>query len=111
IQIAGFSDNLRINTDNRSYTEFFRLSAFDENNFPNNLNFVNTHRANVFRVFNQIPDSAMMHRFVRGNRLLTEGLYANLSGDRARFRHKLMEAIKANPANEELPFLLRFYFQ
>lgn len=111
IQIAGFSDNLRINTDNRSYTEFFKLSAFDENNFPNNLNFVNTHRANVFRVFNQIPDSAMMHRFVRGNRLLTEGLYANLSGDRARFRHKLMEAIKANPANEELPFLLRFYFQ
>lgn len=110
-QIAGFPDNIRINTDNRSYTEFFKMSAFDENNLPNNLNFVNKHRADVFRVFNHVPDSAVMQRFILGNRLLTEGIYANLSGDRARFRQKLLEAIKANPGNEELPFLLRFHFQ
>lgn len=110
-QIASLPDNIRINTDNRSYTEFFKMSAFDENNLNNNLNYVNEHRADVFRVFNHIPDSAMMKRFVLGNQLLTKGIYANLSGDRKRFRQKLLEAIKANPGNEELPFLLRFHFQ
>lgn len=109
-QIVGFPDDIQINTDNRSYTEFFKLSAFDQQNFPENLEFVNDHRAAVTRIFHDIPDTLMMNRFVQGNRLLTLGIYADLNGNRGEFRQQLLEAMRANPGNEELPFLLKFYF-
>ncbi|MDD3744749.1 MAG: hypothetical protein PHX54_14095, partial [Lentimicrobiaceae bacterium] len=62
-------------------------------------------------VFRNVPDSMMMQRFVNRNRLLTDAISANISGNSALFRQKLIEAIKANPENEELPFLLKFYFK
>lgn len=109
--IAAFDPRIPINTDDRSYTEFFNMSAFDENNLANNLNYVNQHRADVSAVFRNVPDSMMMQRFVNRNRLLTDAISANISGNSALFRQKLIEAIKANPENEELPFLLKFYFK
>lgn len=108
--IEQFSPVIKQNTDNRPLTEFFRLSSFDAKNLTTNLDFLNKSRTGVNSVFINIPDQQMMDRFIDGNKLLTEGLYYDLQGNRREFFNKLQAAVEANPENEEYPFLIRFNF-
>lgn len=107
--INAFSDNIRLNTDNRPLTEFFRLSAFNNENMVLNLRYLSENRADVSEVFFNIPDTAMLQRFVAGNRIFTEGVAADLQGNRQALLYKLKEAAQVNPENEEYPFLMKFY--
>jgi spermidine synthase len=107
--IEAFPDNIRLNTDNRPLTEFFRLSAFDTENMVLNLKYLSENRAGVSNVFFNIPDTAMMQRFVAGNRIFAEGVAADLQGNRQALLLKLQEAAQVNPENEEYPFLMKFY--
>lgn len=108
--INRFDKNIQINTDDRSYVEFFHLSSFDDSNTPNNLEYLNKNRANVFETFVSIPDTARMKEFYKGNVLLNEALVGMLNNDRRLLRDKLTEAVMQNPNSEEYPFLLKFYF-
>lgn len=102
--------NAKINTDDKSYVEFFNLKAFDEDNIQNNLKFLNDNRANVFESFNNIPDSTLLAKYINGNTLLNEALYGVLSGNQKLAYNKLMQAIKENPEDKEFPKLLKYYF-
>ncbi|MHC1774556.1 MAG: fused MFS/spermidine synthase [Lentimicrobium sp.] len=108
--ISRFPSHIRINTDNRPLTEFFRLSSFDAQNLTINLDYLNKNRADVSRIFINIPDQPMLDRFIRGNVLLTEGVSHDLKGNRREFFNKLQEAVAANPEDEEYPFLIKFNF-
>jgi spermidine synthase len=108
--IGQFSPDIKLNTDNRPLTEFFRLSSFDAKNLTTNLDFLNKSRTDVNNVFVNIPDQPMMNRFIAGNKLLTDGLYDDLQGNRQAFFDKLQAAVAANPENEEYPFLIKFNF-
>jgi spermidine synthase len=108
--IEQFSPDIKLNTDNRPLTEFFRLSSFDAKNLTTNLDFLNKSRTAVNSVFVNIPDKPLMDRFIAGNKLLTEGLYDDLQGNRQAFFDKLQAAVAANPENEEYPFLIKFNF-
>lgn len=110
VEIEKFPKYIRINTDNRPLTEFFRLSSFDTKNLTTNLDFLNKSRTGVNSVFVNIPDQPMMDRFISGNKLLTQGLYYDLQGNRQEFFNKLQAAVAANPENEEYPFLIKFNF-
>lgn len=108
--IGQFSPGIKLNTDNRPLTEFFRLSSFDAKNLTTNLDFLNKNRTGVNSIFVNIPDQPMMDRFIRGNVLLTEGVSYDLKGNRQEFFNKLQAAVAANPENEEYPFLIKFNF-
>lgn len=107
--IENFGNTVKINTDNRPLTEFFRLSSFRNDNIVHNLKFLNNNREAVYRTFSGIPDRAGMDRYIQGNRLLTEGLMSDFEGNRRMLMRKLMEAATVNPDNEEYPFLIKFY--
>lgn len=107
--VSQFPESLRLNTDNFPATEFFKMASFDNENIVENLNFLNRNRCRPGEIFSGIPDSAMMQRFIEGNRLLTEGIALDLNGNRRGLLNKLSEAAGANPENEEYPFLIKFY--
>ncbi len=107
--ISAFPDNILLNTDNRPLTEFFRLSAFDNENMVLNLRYLSENRDDVSAVFFNIPDTALMQRFVAGNRIFAEGVAADLQGNRQALLYKLQEAAQVNTENEEYPFLMKFY--
>ena len=98
-----------MNTDNRPLAEFFKFSAFNNENIVLNLDYLDKHRVNVSNVFFNIPDTGMMQRFVEGNRLFTEGVAADLQGNRQALLYKLQQSATVNPENEEYPFLMKFY--
>ncbi len=107
--IEAFPKNIRMNTDNRPLAEFFKFSAFNNENIVLNLDYLDQHRVDVSDVFYNIPDKTMMQRFVAGNRLFTEGVAADLQGNRQALLYKLQQAATVNPENEEYPFLMKFY--
>ncbi|MBW6492158.1 MAG: fused MFS/spermidine synthase [Lentimicrobium sp.] len=107
--IAAFPEYIRINTDNKPLTEFFRLSSFDNGNMILNLNFLDENRTHTGSLFTNIPDSLMLQRFVNGNKLFARGVAADLEGNRRELIAKLREASQVNPENEEYPFLIKFY--
>ncbi|MFH1121530.1 MAG: fused MFS/spermidine synthase [Bacteroidota bacterium] len=109
-QISRFPADIKVNTDDKPYAEFFKLSSFEAGNLTSNLDFLNKNRCDVNWVFRNIPDQAMMRRFVRGNELLTEGVFYDLQGNRKEFLNKLKAAAAANPEDEEYPFLIQFNF-
>ena len=107
--IAKFPEHIRINTDNRPLTEFFRLSSFENGNMVLNLNYLDENRSNTSGIFSNIPDQDMMQRFVAGNKLFTKGIAGDLKGNRRELLNMLRQASISNPENEEYPFLIRFY--
>lgn len=108
--ISQFPQDIRVNTDDRSYVEFFNIKAFNDENTFLNLDYLNKNRANVYESFTNIDDTLRMDRFVRGNILLNDALYGMLSNNKQLMFNKLQEALRHNPENEEFPFLLQFYF-
>lgn len=108
--IEGFAADVRINTDDRSYTEFFAPACLDADNIVKNLSVLLDRRVDVGSVFRDVPDPARLARFVEGNQLMSQGLVHKLSGDLPRSRAAIEEACRVNPENQEYPFLLKLYF-
>jgi len=111
LAIEDFPKEIKINTDNRSYVEFFDFSVFREENLPQNLAYLNFNRDGVFRVFHNIPDTMKMKRFIEANKMMTRGLEGMLRNDKRLLYNQLQKAIRIAPENEELPFLLKLYFR
>ena len=109
-KIEEFSNNIKINTDDLSYTEFFSFDCFNKNNIYNNLKYLSENRCNINKVFSNIYDIRKMNRFVKGNKKLTESLYFSLKGDKKNALNSLLKAKSINPEDQEFPFLLKFYF-
>jgi predicted membrane-bound spermidine synthase len=108
--IQKFPDNIEINTDDLSYTEFFSMDCFDENNLTQNLAFMAENRCNIHNVFYHIDDLQLMDRYLAGNEYLVESLYYYLKGDMKQSLIELRRAVEVNPEDEEYPFLIRFNF-
>ena len=109
--IDNFTDDIKINTDDRSYVEFFDFSVFQEENLPKNLAYLNFKREGVFRVFHNIPDTMKMKRFIEANKMMTRGLEGMLRNNKQLLYRQLQKAIQIAPENEENPFLLKLYFR
>jgi spermidine synthase len=100
----------RINTDDRSYTEFFAPGCLDEGNLALNLRLFLEHKADLAAIFTNVDDPERLQRFVAGNRLLTESLVLGLEGGMREARATLERAVAANPEDQELPFLIRLNY-
>jgi len=109
-KIEEFPENIKINTDNLSYTEFFSFDCFNANNIYNNLKYFSENRCNIKNVFSNIYDIQKMNRFIEGNKKLTESLYYSLKNDKKNAFKKLQEASIINPEDQEFPFFLKFYY-
>lgn len=109
--IESFSDEMRINTDDKSYVEFFDFSVFRDENLPDNLAYLNFARDGVQCVFYNIPDEMMFKKFIEGNKIMTRGLEGMLRNNQELLKNQLRKAMLINPENEEYPFLLKLYFQ
>ncbi len=70
--IAKLPNAGKINSDDKSFTEFFAPSCLDPENISKNLSFFLENRIDVNRVFTGITDPERMTRFVQGNHHLTE---------------------------------------
>ena len=108
--IDSLSAAYRINSDDLTYTEFFAPACLDDDNLVKNLRFLMDHKANIESVFHNIPDPARMARFLSGNQLLTESLFARLSGDHRLSLQLLQQATMINPEDQEYPFLMKLYY-
>ncbi len=100
----------RINTDDRSYTEFFTPSCLDETNLARNLRFLQDNRVDVGAVFTGVADAPKLTQYVRGNELLTESLLHQFAGDSRMSLDALRRACAAAPEDQEFPFLIKLYF-
>jgi len=109
-QLDEITSDAIINTDDKSYVEFFSFDAFKGENLPNNLTFLNEHRGGVNRIFTNIDDPQMMSKFIYSNRIFTEGIIAMLRGDNQGYKVALEKAQHENPENQEYPFLLKLLF-
>jgi len=110
-KIVNFPKDIRIITDDYSDVEFFSFSSFNGDNLTKNLLYLNQNRCQLAHVFFNIPDKSKMDKFIKGNILLTDGLYYFLQGNSQEFHNKLEFACKVNPEDEEFPFLIKFYFK
>jgi spermidine synthase len=108
--IAELASGSKINTDDRSYTEFFAPACLDEDNIGKNLRWLMEARVDIGTVFENIADQARMARFIQGNQLLTESLFYRFSGDNQRSLQVLRDACRVNPEDREYPFLIQLYY-
>ncbi len=108
--IAKLTAGLPINTDDRSYTEFFATDCLREDNIVRNLKRLAETRVEPGRLLTDCPRPDLLARYLQGNNLLTESLYFRLLKDNERSRQLLQEAIRANPEDQEFPFLMKLYF-
>lgn len=108
--IENFPSDLKINTDNLSYTEFFSFDCFDDKNLYENLKYFSENRCPIDNVFSNIENYPRMDEFVQGNIKLMESLYFSLKNDKEKALNELRAACKVNPEDQEYPFLLKFYY-
>ena len=109
--IKKFPDNIKINTDNLSYTEFFSFDCLKKDNLYKNLKYLSENRANISDAFINIEDTNEMRKYILGNIKNTESLYYSIVGNRKKAYFSLRKAIEINPEDKEYPFLLKFYFK
>jgi len=108
--IAELTAGRPINTDDLSYTEFFDTDCLREDNIGRNLKLLAEARIDPRRLLTDCPRPDLMDRYLEGNNLLTESLYYRLLKDNNRSRQLMLEAIRANPENQEFPFLMKLYY-
>ncbi len=108
--IQQFPENTGINTDDLSYTEFFSMNCFSEDNLTKNLTYMAENRCNIHNLFYNIDSLQMMDRYMAGNEFLVGSLYYYLKGDMNRSLVELRKAVEVNPEDKEHPFLIRFNF-
>lgn len=109
--IATLPENIKINTDNKSYTEFFDLDCLQEDNTFINLKKLNDNRSDVDNVFENIPDKTLMSQYIDGNKALTMSVYNHLQGNSTQALQYLRQAVKVNPTDQEYPFLIKFVYK
>ena len=108
--IENLPEEIKINKDDLSYTEFFSMDCFDNENLTNNLAYMADNRCNINNVFYNIDNAQLMEHYLAGNEYLVESLYYFLKGDKSKSLNELRKAVKVNPEDEEYPFLIRFNF-
>ncbi len=108
--INKFSNEIKINTDNLSYLEFFTPSCFNEDNLVKNITFLSDNRSEIEEVFTNITDPQRMNRFVLGNQNFIKSVISFQKGDKQKSLEELRDAVKVNPENQEYPFLIKFYY-
>ncbi len=109
-KIENFPDNVKINTDDKSYTEFFALNSFKSENLYENLKYLSENRCDPNDIFENIDSQMRIDEFIEGNIKLMESLYFSLKGNKNVAQEKLQEACNVNPNNQEYPFLMKFYY-
>lgn len=109
-QIDEITSDAVINTDDKSYVEFFSFDAFAADNLPNNLAYLNEHRGGVTRAFVNVEDPQLLSKFIFGNQIHTEGIISMLRNNMGAYKIALEKAIQENPENQEFPFLLKLNF-
>jgi spermidine synthase len=108
--IARLTAGRRLNTDDRSSTEFFAPGCLDEGNLAANMRVLAANRVDPGTIYRNVDDPTRLARFVAGNRLLTESLLAKLEGDDRRSLEILRAACAASPEDRELPYLIKLNF-
>lgn len=98
-----------VNTDDRSYTEFFGRGCLDEANLVRNLRLLAAARVDPAGVFTGVDDPARLRLASESQRRVTEALALILAGDRAGGVALLRQARAADPLDQELPFLVRLH--
>jgi len=109
-KISAFSENIEINTDNRSYLEFFQPACFDQDNLNKNIIFLRDSRADTYQVFGNIEDTQQMERFVSGSNYFINSVIYFQNGDKQQSLNELRKAVRVNPEDQEYPFLIKFYY-
>ena len=109
-EISKFSPNLKINTDNLSYLEFFSSDCFNQDNLNKNIAFLSDNRSDLNTVFSNHDDPRQMNRFVEGSQLFIQSSIHFQNNDRQKSLDELRKAVRTNPENQEYPFLIKFYF-
>lgn len=109
-KIKEFSSDVEINTDNRSYLEFFKPACFDEDNLVKNISFLSENRADINNVFSNIYDPQQMDHFIEGNQNFIKSVISFQKGEKQKSLEELRTAVKVNPENQEYPFLIKFYY-
>ena len=87
--IENLPEEIKINEDDLSYTEFFSMDCFDNENLTNNLAYMADSRCNINNVFYNIDNTQLMERYLAGNEFLVESLYYFLKGDRDKSLNEL----------------------
>ncbi len=108
--VAKLGEELALNTDDLSYTEFFDADCLDPANISLNLDTFLKNRTDISEIFSNVDDQDMLHRYVRGNQLMTESLFYQFNGDRRGSLHRLQQACKANPEDPEYPFMIKLNY-
>jgi len=108
--IEQLSSDVKINTDNKSYTEFFAPDCLNTDNIGKNIRFLMENRSDIESIFKNISDPTKMIRFLQGNQLLSESLIHMLNGNNQLSQKYLQQAVQANPEDQEFPFLIRLYY-
>jgi spermidine synthase len=108
--ILKLSDSIKLNMDDKSYTEFFSLDCLNAENLWTNLKYISDNRCKPEDVFYNIDDPQLMEKFVNGNKKMTESLYYSLQDNQSDALKSLKEACILNPEDQEYPFLIKFYF-
>jgi len=108
--IAQLGTGTGINTDDKSYTEFFHTDCLSQDNTAANLLFLHENRKPLDKMFHNVLDTALLERFVQGNDLLNQSLFYGLKGENERSLQALQQAAQVNPESQEYPFLIRLNF-
>lgn len=108
--VAKLGEELALNTDDLSYTEFFDVDCLDPGNISLNLDTFLQNRTDISEIFSNVDNQDMLHRYVRGNHLMTESLLYQFNGDRRGGLHRLQQACKVNPGNPEYPFMIKLNY-
>lgn len=98
-----------VNTDDRSYTEFFARGCLDEGNLVRNLRLLGAARVDPAATFTNVADPARLQVAAASQRRVTEALALLLDGDREGGLALLRQARAADPLDQELPFLVRLH--
>lgn len=107
--VARLTAGARVNTDDRSYTEFFARGCLDEGNLVHNLRLLGAARVDPAGAFTNVADPARLQVATASQRLVTEALALLLDGDREGGLALLRQARAADPQDQELPFLVRLH--
>ncbi|MBK8167700.1 MAG: fused MFS/spermidine synthase [bacterium] len=107
--VARLTAGAPVNTDDRSYTEFFARGCLDEHNLVRNLRLLGAARVDPAGVFTNVADPARLQVAAASQRLVTAALALLLDGDREGGLALLRQARAADPLDQELPFLVRLH--
>jgi len=104
--IAELTSNSEICYDDKSYLDFFDMKSFLSENWAVNAEYI-LNNIKETDIFYNIDDYILLSKNKESTKLVLEGLIQSMSGNTQGYINKLYEAQKANPENQEIPFLLK----